>query len=243
MNAMIFAAGLGTRLQPYTNNKPKAMVELAGRPLLAHCIENLLKYSFKRIVVNVHHFADQIIEFLNQQDYPNVEIIISDERNELLETGGGLAKAAPLFIPNQPVLICNVDILSDLDLTKLIAYHETNNALATLAVRDRSTSRYLLFDNTNRLSGWTNISTGEIKEARPLTGEEQKLAFSGIHVVSPELFPLITEKGKFPIIQLYLRLAQQHLIKGFDHSDGYWMDVGKPEQLKQAEIDFFQKNS
>lgn len=236
MNAMIFAAGLGTRLRPYTNNKPKAMVQLAGKPLLAHCIEKLIASDFKRIIINVHHFADQIIDYVNAQTFPDdVEIIISDETNELLETGGGLANAAHLFIANQPVLICNVDIVSDIDFKNLLTFHKSTNALATLAVRNRTTSRYLLFDQADQLCGWTNINNGEIKQARKLKGNENKLAFSGIHVVSPELFSLIEEKGKFSIIQLYLRLAQTNTIKAFTHDNDYWLDVGKPEQLKQAE--------
>lgn len=236
MNAMIFAAGLGTRLRPYTNNKPKAMVQLAGKPLLAHCIEKLIASDFKRIIINVHHFADQIIDYVNAQTYPDdVEIVISDETNELLETGGGLVNAAHLFIANQPVLICNVDIVSDIDFKDLLTFHKSTNALATLAVRNRATSRYLLFDQAAQLCGWTNISNGEIKQARELKGNENKLAFSGIHVVSPRLFSLIEEKGKFSIIQLYLRLAQTNTIKAFTHDKDYWVDVGKPEQLKQAE--------
>ncbi|MDP4185992.1 MAG: nucleotidyltransferase family protein [Bacteroidota bacterium] len=235
MKAMIFAAGLGTRLKPYTETKPKALVELAGKPLLQHCIENLRKYGFTELVINVHHFGNQIIEFLEKNHNFGLSISVSDERECLLDTGGGLKKAAPLLTDSEPVLICNVDVLTDLNLNTLIEDHKSHNALATLVVRRRETSRYLLFDDHLSLRGWTNIKTGEVKESLPLNGEEQQLAFSGVHIVSPAFFNLITEAGKFSVIDLYLRLAKEHAIRGYIDNSPFWIDLGKPEELHRAE--------
>jgi NDP-sugar pyrophosphorylase family protein len=234
MKAMIFAAGLGTRLRPLTDNKPKALVEVAGKTLLQRAIEKVSDAGFDEIVVNIHHFGGQIIDFLKKNDNFGLDIRISDERGELLDTGGGILKARQLLEGLEPFLVYNVDVLCSLDLKKLLEWHRKHKALATLVVRKRETARYLLFDKEMQLSGWTNSKTGEIKMARQ-TPEVGKFAFSGIHIIEPSIFPLITETGKFPIIPMYLRLAAQNAVYGFEDTSGLWMDLGKPGQLKVAE--------
>jgi MurNAc alpha-1-phosphate uridylyltransferase len=234
MKAMILAAGLGTRLKPFTDNHPKALAVVNNKTLLQRNIEYLQSFGITEVVVNVHHFADQIISAAEKNKGWGSRVFISDETNEVLETGGGLKKAADFFKnEKEPFVLMNADILTDLDLEKMKADHDTNKPLATLAVRERTTSRYLLFDETNTLCGWLNEKTGEQKGA-PGT----KKAFSGIHIISPEIFPLITEEGKFSMIDLYLRLAKDHSIKGFDHSETKFTDVGKPESVLLAETLF-----
>ena len=235
LNAMIFAAGLGTRLKPYTNNKPKALVELAGKTLLERAIEKLKKLGVDRIVINVHHFANLIDDFLKENNNFGMDIRISDEREELLDTGGGLKKAKELFIPNEPILIYNVDILSTIDLNKFINEHIASNTLVSMVMRDRKSSRYLYFNKENQLTGWTNNKTGERKVARPDMDQSDPLAFSGIHLVDPKIFNLIEEEGKFSIIDLYLRLAKTEKMLAYKDQSDVWFDLGKPEQLKEAE--------
>lgn len=236
MKAMIFAAGLGTRLKPLTDNKPKALVEINGITLLERCILNLKKNGIAEIVINVHHYADQMIHFLNSKQFDGIKIAISDEQNELLETGGGLLKAKGLLSGNEPILLINVDVLTNLNVQELKEFHLNKNSLATLAVRKRESSRYLLANKNNQLCGWTNIQTGKIKVSRPDQIEmTEKYAFSGIHIISPEIFDFIEEKGKFPIVDLYLRLAKKHPVFVFDDNKSTWMDLGKHEQLKEAE--------
>lgn len=238
MKALIFAAGLGTRLRPLTNDKPKALVEINGKTLLQITIEKLQHFGFNDILINIHHFADLMVETIEKNSGFGANITISDERNELLETGGGLKKAAGFFDDNQPFLVHNVDVIHNLDLKHLYDYHLQNNALATLAVRKRSTSRYLLFDNQHQLRGWQNIKTGEVKIARQTEGQLWSLGFSGIHIIDPKIFSLLTESGKFSIINPYLRLAKTELIQGFNHSDSTWIDVGKHESLAEAKTFF-----
>ncbi|WP_421918750.1 nucleotidyltransferase family protein [Marinifilum sp.] len=232
---MIFAAGLGTRLKPYTNDRPKALVSLAGKTLLQRAIEKLKGLGADRIVINVHHFADLIEDFLKENHNFGVDIRISDEREELLDTGGGLKKAKDLFIPNAPILIYNVDILSSIDLNELIWQHEASNAVVSLVTRRRESSRYLYFNKEHQLTGWKNCKTGESKVARPDMEESEALAFSGIHVVHPKLFNLIEEEGKFSIIDLYLRLAKTEKLLAYKDQSDLWFDLGKPEQLQKAE--------
>lgn len=230
---MIFAAGLGTRLRPLTNDRPKAMVEVNGRTLLEMNIRKLVQFGFTDIVVNVHHFADMVIDFLESNDF-GANILISDERDELLETGGGLQKAVQL-LEGDDFLVHNVDILTDLDLNALYNFHKRHNALATLATRQRSTSRYLLFDENHVLHGWTNVKAGVVRQKRATESDLFFRAFSGIHVISPEIFSLFTRKGKFSIIDTYLDCAKTHLIQEFPHDDDNWLDVGKHESLREAE--------
>ncbi len=235
MKAMIFAAGLGTRLAPLTNDRPKAMVEVGGMPLLEICIRRLIRYGFTDIVVNVHHFADLIIDFLRDKNNFGINIKISDEREMLLETGGGLKKVAWFFDDNEPFLVCNVDILTNLDLRKLYDTHCASWAIATLATRTRDTSRYLLFDKKNTLQGWKNMKTGEVRLPSNSTAELTPFAFSGIHVINPAIFDMMREEGKFSIIETYLNLVPNHTLKAYPHDDDIWLDVGKPESLAKAE--------
>jgi NDP-sugar pyrophosphorylase family protein len=234
MKAMIFAAGLGTRLKEETLYKPKALVEVGGKPLLQHAIEKLKMEGFSEVVVNVHHFSDLIINFLNNHDF-GILVHISDETDKLLDTGGGLKKAAPFFKGNEPVLIYNVDVLSNLDLKNLVQEHLLSGALATLVVRERKTQRYFKFNKEQRLIGWLNKKTGEKKIVLPENFENAtEMAFSGIHMVNPEFFQLMPAEEKFSITDFYLELAKEYLIKGYFDESQLWLDVGKPEQLESA---------
>ena len=236
LKALIFAAGLGTRLMEHTSDKPKALVQLTRKPLLQHAIEKLAFHGIIDITVNVYHFADQVISFLENHPFHGVSIHISDEREALQDTGGGLKKASSFLSGDEPVLLYNVDVISNLDLNQLEETHRLSGALATLVVRQRETSRYMMFDPSMQLAGWKNFSNGETKISRPDTFDKaQPYAFSGIQIIQPGLFSLITEQGKFPIMDLYLRLAQSEKIQGYlDHST-IWMDLGKPYQLVKAE--------
>ena len=243
MKALLFAAGLGTRLKEHTQNQPKAMVNLAGKPLLQHAIEHLKHFGITDITINVFHFAEHIISFIEKNDSFGITIHISDETNQLLDTGGGLKKAGQFLRGTEPILIYNVDVISNLDLNELLRYHQEQKTLASLVVRSRETSRYLMFDRNLQLAGWKNYSSGEERISRSESfAEAQPLAFSGIHLIQPELLEMITEDGKFPIMDLYLRLAEKHAIKAFvDHSE-LWMDLGKPEQLQAADLLFMTRD-
>lgn len=234
--AMIFAAGLGTRLKPLTDTMPKALVRVGGQPLLWHVIMKLKKAGYERIVVNVHHFANQIVDYLAANDHFGLDIRISDETAALLETGGGIKKALPLFDPESPILIHNVDILSNIDFGELTLVEPAPDAL--LVVSNRKTKRYLLFDEESILDGWTNIETGEVKS--PYQGlnpaEMKMLAFSGIHVISPTVFPLFDAMPeRFGIIDFYLKYCHQCAFLGYEKKGLQLMDVGKLDTLDQAE--------
>ena len=233
---MIFAAGLGTRFKPWTDNHPKALAIVNGKSLLQRNIEYLQQYGITNVVVNVHHFADQITHALEKNKGWGSHITISDETDMVLETGGGLKKATPLFT-SDTIVVINVDILTDLNLGDLIAFHQQHNPASTLAVTNRTTSRYFLFDKNNTLCGWKNTKTGEEKIARTASDYIPK-AFSGIHVISKKLLSLIQREGKFSIVDTYLELAPSHIIKGFDHSGSRFIDVGKPDSVAQAELLF-----
>lgn len=229
MKAMIFAAGLGSRLHPLTTRKPKALVQYKEKILLQSAIEYLRDYGVTEIIINVHHFAEQIIKFINAHDF-KIPISISDERNLLLETGGGL-KFARHFFDENAFILYNVDVISDLNLKALITAHKANNSLATLVVRKRDTQRYLMFDEEDRLCGWENKKTGQIKIRRP-SKSTQSLAFSGIHIVKPEIFDLIPDVWEqFSMIDLYLHLAKDNCIKAFLDRSPNWLDIGKAEHL------------
>ena len=233
---MIFAAGLGTRLKPLTDTMPKALVSVGGDPLLKHVIIKLKNAGFERVVVNVHHFAQQIIDYLAANNNFGLDIRISDESEMLLETGGGIKKAIPLFDADSPVLIHNVDILSNVDLSAFYDLSSNNNA--TLLVSERKTKRYLLFDEQMNLKGWTNVETGEVKSPYvPLDVEPlQRLAFSGIHVISPFMFPCFDEMPqRFSIIDFYLKFCCNYPLRGYRKTDLRLMDVGKTDTLKEAE--------
>ena len=233
---MIFAAGLGTRLKPLTDTMPKALVRVGDKSLIEHVISKLKSSGVERVVVNVHHFALQVIDYLQENDNFGVDVRISDESAKLLDTGGGLKKAAPLFIPDAPVLIHNVDILSNVDLRWL--YENSKGSDAVLLVSERKTKRYLLFNDDMRLVGWTNIETGEVKSPyEDLDASVCKMyAFSGIHVFSPRLFPLMDSfPDKFGIIDFYLKVCGQAVIKACVKPDLSLLDVGKLDTLAEAE--------
>jgi len=240
---MIFAAGLGTRLKPLTDHMPKALVPVAGKPILEHVIGKLKAAGFDEVVINVHHFADQIIDFLKEKDNFGIRIWISDESEELLDTGGGIKKAAPYF--DEPFLVHNADILSNIDLKAMYNYHLTSSNDATLLVSPRKTVRYLLFDEGNRLQGWVNKDTLQTKpEGLVYHPEVQKeYAFGGIHVISPTLFKYMGDgwTGKFSIMDFYLRTCHEAQLGGYVKEDLQLIDIGKPDTLAKAE-DFIRQN-
>ena len=252
MRAMIFAAGLGTRLKPLTDTLPKALVPLAGKTLLQWQIERLKAAGITDIVVNIHHFPDMIINYLRENDNFGCRISVSDERDMLLETGGGLRKAKSLLLGigsresgnnDEPILICNVDILSNIDLPTLLQAYNPEE-MGVVVVSPRDTQRYLLFDETNRLCGWTNIATGEVRPASlassPNSLIASRLAFSGMQVLNPRIFDVmdkvVAEKGdKFSLIDLYLSIAGKEILRAFIPENYRMMDVGKIAQLSEAE--------
>ena len=240
--AMILAAGLGTRLKTLTQDKPKALVELNGKPLLQHCIENLIANGFYHIVINVHHFGEQIIDFIKQHQFDAV-IQISDERDLLLDTGGGIVKATPLFKDSKAVLVHNVDIISDVNLGEMSQQFLNSGDDAWLLTQDRETNRKLLFDDENQLVGWMNKSEGSFKWVHPEndgpstgsgTCSYQEMAFSGLHFFRSDLFAEFEVKP-LSVIDLYLDLAKTNRIISRPIQPDYWFDLGKPEQLQAAE--------
>ncbi|MBQ5579294.1 MAG: nucleotidyltransferase family protein [Prevotella sp.] len=241
--AMIFAAGLGTRLKPITDTMPKALVPVGGEPLLQRVLMKLKDAGFERVVINVHHFAEQIVCFLRAKDMFGMDIHISYERDMLLETGGGIKKASSLFDASSPFLIHNVDILSNVDLADF--YERAHDCDALLLVSERKTKRYLLFNDEMNLVGWTNIETGEVKSPfeniktmslDALKSQYKLYAFSGIHVFSPSLFPLMEPyPDRFGIIDFYLNVCNRSRIKGWVKDDLQLMDVGKIDTLQEAE--------
>ena len=247
MNAMIFAAGLGTRLKPYTIHAPKAMVEVDGRPMIAHQMEKLRNTGFQRVVINVHHFAQQIIDYVTANGGFGLDVAFSDETGLLLDTGGGIRKALPLFDNDKPILIHNVDVFSNADLAALYNGHADEGADASLLVSRRNTSRLLVFDDKDHLVAWKNIQTGEVRtaydemrsamERLDADDEHYRLrAFSGIHVISPSLFPLLKSSEEvFSIINFYWQHSKDYRIRCVEAPDNFrWVDAGKPEALPQA---------
>jgi mannose-1-phosphate guanylyltransferase len=244
MKAMILAAGLGTRLRPLTNDLPKALVEVAGRTLLEITLRRLAACGIHEVIVNVHHFADMVVDYLKKNGSFGMRIEISRE-DVLLDTGGGLKKAAWFFVEEghseEPFVLHNVDVLSTIDFRRMVEFHKQNQALATLAVQDRKTSRYLLFDDQNQLCGRRAGQDQEPEIVRP-SKKIQALAFSGVHVISPRLLPLMAEDGVFSIINSYLRLAGQgENILAFRADEFYWRDLGRPENVAQATEDVKQQ--
>jgi len=240
MRAMILAAGLGTRLRPLTDDRPKALVEVAGQTLLEITLRRLRGSGVREVIVNVHHFADMVVDYLKKNDNFGMRIEISLE-DALLDTGGGLKKAAWFFLEEghaeEPFLLHNVDVLSAIDFHRMAEFHQRNQALATLAVQNRETSRYLLFDEQHQLCGRRTGRGQEPEIVRP-SKEKLALAFSGVHVISPRLLPMMAEDGVFSIINSYLRLAGEgERILAFRADDFYWRDLGKPENVAQAEQD------
>jgi len=234
MKAMILAAGLGTRLKPFTDHHPKALAVVNDKTILQRNVEYLASFGIKDIIINVHHFAEQVIFFVEKNNGFGSNISFSDERDEVLETGGGIKKAARFFEKqNEPFVVMNVDVLTDMNLAAMISLHKTKSPMATLAVSSRQTSRYFLFDESNLLCGWKNVKTGEQKISRQSSKYIEK-AFSGIHVISPEIFSLIKSEGKFSMVDVYLELAKTQAIQAFDHTGSKFIDVGKPESILRA---------
>jgi NDP-sugar pyrophosphorylase family protein len=232
MKAMIFAAGLGKRLGTITESIPKALVDIQGKTALQRAVEKCSSSGFDQIIINVHHFADMVEDEVRRLNKVGFNISVSDERDGLLENGGGLYKARDFF-DSSPFLLYNVDIVSDLDLNMLKRLHFEKKSLATLAVRHRPGKRFLLIDNNGQLRGWRNISSGE----QILAGVEEEglseIAFSSMHIAEPEIFNYMSE-GKYSMIDLYLRLATDHKIFTLKHDEGYWIDIGTPESLEQV---------
>jgi NDP-sugar pyrophosphorylase family protein len=244
VKAMVLAAGLGTRLRPLTDNRPKALVEIAGRTLLEITLSRLQASGISEVIINVHHFAEMILEYLEKNKNFGMRIEISREE-VLLDTGGGLKKAGLFFLEKSdgrevPFLLHNVDVLTNIDLRRLVDFHSKNQALATLAVQARKTSRYLLFDQQLQLCGRRSGDEQKTEIVRP-SQQSEALAFSGIHVISPRIFSMMTEDGVFSIIDCYLRLAAQgEKILGFRSDQYYWRDLGRPESVARAEQDLRQ---
>ncbi len=237
MKAMILAAGLGTRLKPWTDKHPKALAEVNGVSLLGRNLHYLQAHGIKEVIVNVHHFADQIVEAVKRYDGWGSKIYFSDEQDEVLETGGGLVKAAHYFKEEADFVLMNVDILTNMDLSSMIQQHFTSKAMATLAVSNRTSSRCLLFNEQQQMVGWRNNATGE--EKGPVVSMNNRegifpMAFSGIHVLNNSIFSAIQHSGKFSMIDVYLDLCSKQSIKMFDHSGADLIDVGKPESIEQA---------
>ena len=243
MKAMILAAGLGTRLRPLTDHRPKALVEIAGRTLLEITLSRLLAFGIREVIINVHHFADAILDYLKTNDNFGMRIEVSRE-DVLLDTGGGLKKAAYFFLEDsnrsdEPFILHNVDVISTIDLRRMVQFHTENQALATLAVQNRETARYLLFDEQLKLCGRRR---GQETELVRSSKQVQALAFSGISVISPRLFAMMIEEGVFSIITSYLRLAAQgENILAFRADEYYWRDLGRPDDVVRAAQDLKQK--
>lgn len=233
--AMLFAAGLGSRLKPFTNNHPKALAVVNNKTLLERNILYLKGFGIKNIIINVHHFAEQIINFLNSKNF-EVNILISHEKDEVLETGGGLKNAVSLFNDSENLLVMNVDVLTSLDIVEMYKFHVNNNAHSTLAITNRETSRNLVFDAHSNLVGWYNNQTNESKGIAFFRDDLHfKFAFSGIHIINKLLYKNIPLNGKFSMIDLYLNCLNNYSIKGFNHSKDLFFDVGRNESIKNAE--------
>lgn len=257
MKALIFAAGLGTRLKPITDTLPKALVPVCSKPLLGHIIDKLKRSGYNEVVINLHHFAEKIRNYVEENGNFGIKILFSDETALLRETGGGIRHAAPLLDDGEPFLVHNVDIISNLNLEEFYDAHmaasiSTDTPLATLLVSERETSRYFLFDNGNNLVGWMNVLSGEVKspfeELRREPSDNfnsegflkeyalRKLAFAGVHIISPAVFGLMENMSeRFPIVDFYLKMADKYIIKGYVQKDLEMVDVGKLDSLDKAE--------
>ncbi len=236
MRAFILAAGLGTRLKPITDDIPKALVKIKDKTLLEITINKLIRSGFDKIIINVHHFAGQIIDFIEEKNF-DAEIVISNEKDKLLDTGGGLKKASWFFDDGKPFLVHNVDIISNIDLNKFYEFHLQSDSIASLSIRKRDSSRYLLFNDKNILCGWKNIKTGEQITIDDST-QYNEYAFNGIHIIDPKVFKLMPNDEVFSIIDFYLSIMHKEKITGYIDNKSFWLDVGKPENLKIAEENF-----
>lgn len=240
MKALVFAAGLGTRLRPLTDSIPKALAPVAGRPALQHVLEHIRAAGIKEVVVNVHHFPEQICDFLSKHDNFGLDIRISDESEQLLDTGGGLLRALPLLGCDEPVLLHNADIWTDVDLGRMIVAHESARRDSTLLAWERNSSRRLLFDGSGRMKGWCNLTNGETRPYNLDAGAFSQLAFGGIHIVSPSLFPALEDYGRtsgevFSITTFYIDACRNAEIRLYSPAeDFHWFDIGRPESLRRA---------
>lgn len=232
MKAMIFAAGLGKRLGKITENIPKALVDIGGKTALQHAVEKCSASGFENIIINVHHYADMVEDEVKRLNNMGFRISVSDERDKLLENGGGLYKARGFF-GKSPFLLYNVDIISDFDLSALYRLHVQKKGLAMLAVRHRTGKRFLLVDRNGQMRGWRNISTGEQILAGVMEDGLSEIAFSSMHIVEPEIFKYMHE-GIYSMVSLYLKLASDHNIYTMTHDEGYWIDVGTSDSLENA---------
>jgi NDP-sugar pyrophosphorylase family protein len=234
MKAMILAAGLGNRLKNLTKYTPKALITISNRTLLEIIIENIKTQGIKDVIINVHHYAQQIIEYVNTKNKFGINIKFSQEK-QLLDTGGGLKKASWFFDDGFPFLLYNVDVISNIDIAEMLDFHKKNNSVVSIAIRSRKTSRYFLFDISNRLAGWKNENTGEKKVIKQTSDQLSPFSFMGIHIISPELFKYFPKEDKFSIVDFYINLADDHKIMGFQADKYSWIDCGKPENLIIAE--------
>ncbi len=241
VRAMILAAGLGTRLKPWTDHHPKALAIVNGKSLLEHNVKYLQQFGIYEVIVNVHHFAGQIKNAIEENKGWGSNIVISDEANQVLETGGGLKKASWFFKDAENFVLMNADILTNLDLNEMARFHKKNKALATLATSNRITSRYFLFNKKNVLVGWRNVQTGAEKpDISSLKNKNELIqkAFSGLHIINHALLQYLPDQEKFSMVDVYLVLSQTHFIQSFDHSGNKFIDVGKPESIAKAELMF-----
>jgi N-acetyl-alpha-D-muramate 1-phosphate uridylyltransferase len=235
MKAMIFAAGVGSRLKPLTDNLPKALISVGGQPMLGRLIHRLTKQGVTSFIINVHHFAAQVVDYLHSEAFKGLNITISDESGKLLDTGGGLFKAASFFSDGAPFLVYNVDVLSDINVNEMLEHHLAEGNLVTLAVSRRDTSRQLLLDGQNYLKGWQDNKTGQVIRVTGAVGKLTPLAFSGIHILDPAIFAFSRKTKPFPIIELYLSLAENYRIGVYIHEPYNWVDMGTADGLKKAE--------
>ncbi len=234
MRAFILAAGLGTRLKPLTDKNPKALVEINGVPLIEIVVTRLINAGFNDIIINVHHFAEKVIAFLRSKNFFDIQITISDESSKLLDTGGGLKKASWFLKKTNPFLVHNVDIVSGINIKQLCDSQKNSTKIATLAVQERESSRYFLFDEEKNLCGWKNDKTGEVKMARKPVGKLKNFAFSGIHAANPAIFDFLPEENVFSLVDFFLKTAADSQITYFNHSGSEFLDLGKKENLAEA---------
>lgn len=242
MKALILAAGLGTRLQHLTNKKPKALVEISGKPLLEIAVENLKKSGINDIIINVHHFASQIVDFIKKKNNFGINIELSDETTLLLDTGGGIKKASWFFDGEKDFLVQNVDVISSIDFKKMYNFHIENNSFATLAVKNRTTSRYFLFNKYNEMCGWRNINDKKEIISKTENYEFKQLAFSGIQILNTEILQYLDDSKPNSVTNSYISLCAKNKILAYKHDIDYWFDLGKPENITLAE-EYFLKNN
>lgn len=239
MKAMIFAAGLGTRLKPLTDEIPKALLKFNEIPIIEYSIKKAIKYGFDEIIINVHHHYQKIIDYIQSNNCYNINIKFSIEKDLLLETGGGLKNAKWFFDDNKPFLVFNCDTISDINFLDFYNQHLKSNALITLAVRNRITNRYFLFDDDMKLIGWLNKAKNQKILLNVKSNQYSEFAFSGIQVMNPEVFELMPDDDVFSLTELYLKIGKTNIIKGFDHTSDFWIDIGKKdeyERLKNVDL-------